>query len=261
MELIRERLQKQSTINPENKNVFLRNNIHNYTPNNLSSKIVSYTINSEPSNSSNLSHLFKSLKKNRIIDSKQYLMIKPLITQRTLPRKLENNNESSKEKIIYTLNNEEDFNKVRFKSIENSTLRKKHLISKYKNIKDNNINKSELKELKPSSYYPSLSIIPKDILIKNSHIENYYGKNILFSKLADLNYRNEIIDLGRKFIRYKNILHLKKSYDKNKIELFEKADTYKILNRVRFTFKSPSDKSKLKYMAESFNTIHSINNY
>ena len=261
MELLKEKLQKQLTINSKNKNIFLRNSELSYTPNDLSSKTASYTILNNSYKISNLNQLFKALKKNNnIMDSKKYLIIKPIITHRSSQKKFENNIHSCKEGIFNTLN-DDNFNKSKLSSPRNFSLKKLNSIKKYISSLDKDKNKYKRDEIKPSVYYPSLKNIPKDVLIKNSCFEKYYDKNILFSKLGELNYRNQISDLGKKFIKYHNILNLKKSFDKNKIQFVEKTDTYKILSRVKFRFKSPSDRSKLKYMAENFNTIYSINKY
>ena len=259
MELLRKKLKKQLSINQKNKNVLFRNNAFNHIPSDLSIKTSSYATLSNSSRTSNLNSLYKSLTKRDIIDSKKFLIIEPIFTHRNFPSNLENNKQLYKEEIMNTINSDVRFTKPRFKSLKNFTLRKTNSIIKYKGL--NFKEKYKIKEIKPSVYYPSLSNIPKDIFIKNSRFDKYYGKNLLFSKLSDLNYRNEITDLGKKFIEYGNILQLKKSFDKNRIQYVEKANTYKILNKVRFHFKSPSEKSKLKYMTDKFNTIYSINKY
>ena len=111
--------------------------------------------------------------------------------------------------------------------------------------------------------------------------KEYNGKNILFSPLNPNNYNKEIKNLGKRFITnelvsYKNsklnfinkrINSKVKKEEKykednnllNKPCFIEKVVSYKILNQVKFSIKSPSERSKCKNFINNFNSFVCIN--
>lgn len=109
-------------------------------------------------------------------------------------------------------------------------------------------------------YTPRLKSLEtqKDLFKLNK--EGYASKNILFSKLRDLNYEKEVINIGRQFITSDKYF-TKNNFNQNGPQFIEKKINYRILDNIKFNFKTPSEKSKLKKFELGFSFLNSVNKF
>ena len=177
-------------------------------------------------------------------------------------KKIDLNKSINAKKNNYNANNTDSY-------IYNDTIHMKFSKSLYK-----------YKYIKQSLYLVCLRNMNNKKNIFNLTPEEYNGKNILLSPLNSNNYNKEIKNLGKRFITndivsFKNSkLNLinrsinskvKKEEHKevnnllNKPCFIEKVVSYKILNQVKFSIKSPSERSKCKNFINNFNSFVCIN--
>ena len=93
----------------------------------------------------------------------------------------------------------------------------------------------------------------------NNKNDKYKNKNILFIKLKDLNFENEIKNTTKKnFITPDRYLTI----NTNDVAKFlEKKTTFKILDKIKLGIKSPIDRSRLQKYVNNFNSFLTINKF
>ena len=129
-----------------------------------------------------------------------------------------------------------------------------HIRSKRKKL-DLVLNNNNKKN-KNIEYFPKLLDFRSSSMI-NKKSDKYKDKNILFLKLKDLNFETEIRNISRKNFITPDKYLLNNSIDKS--NFVEKKTSYKILENIKFNFKSFIDKSKLQKYAKNFNSFYTIN--
>ena len=111
---------------------------------------------------------------------------------------------------------------------------------------------------KQYDYFPRLLDLKKSCMI-NKKNDKYKDRNILFTKLKELNFENELRNIKKKnFITSDIYLSLNNN---NNSKFLEKKTSYKILENINFNFKSPNDKSKLQKYVKTFNLFSAINKF
>ena len=93
----------------------------------------------------------------------------------------------------------------------------------------------------------------------NKRNDKYKDRNILFSKLRELNFENEIRNTTKKNFITPDIYLSLNSNDNSKF--LEKKTSYKILENINFRFKSSNDKSKLQKFTKNFNLFSTVNKF
>ena len=110
----------------------------------------------------------------------------------------------------------------------------------------------------PNTLIPCFNFLNNNKKVLNLALNDFNGKNILFSPLKTLNYDDEIKNLGTRFItpdKYYN-----DNNNNNRYPYFiEKITSYKILRKFRIVFNSFSDKSKYEKYVKTFDSLTSIN--
>ena len=107
-------------------------------------------------------------------------------------------------------------------------------------------------------YFPKLLDLRKSCMI-NQINDKYKDKNILFIKLKDLNFENEIKNTTKKnFITPDKYLTISANKE---AKFLEKKTTFKILENIKFRFRSPLDKSKLLPYTKNFNSFFTVNKF
>ena len=111
---------------------------------------------------------------------------------------------------------------------------------------------------KQYDYFPKL-LDQKRACMLNKRNDKYKDRNILFSKLRELNFENEIRNTTKKNFITPDIYLSLNSNDNSKF--LEKKTSYKILENINFRFKSSNDKSKLQKFTKNFNLFSTVNKF
>lgn len=107
-------------------------------------------------------------------------------------------------------------------------------------------------------YFPKLLDFKRLAMI-NKKSDKYKDKNILFIKMKDLNFEKELRNTTKNnFITPDRYLTINNNEE---AKFLEKKTTYKILENIKFRFKSPNDKSKLQKYAKDFNSFFAVNKF
>ena len=154
------------------------------------------------------------------------------------------------------------YNRLILKRKSNNKIIKQNHKNKFYNLIFNlkkggkNLNLSENnKNIENFEYFPKLLDSRACVINKNS--DKYKNKNILFAKLKELNFEKEVRNITKNnFITSDKYLTINKE---DKTIFLEKKTTYKILENIKFRFKSPTDKSKLQKYVENFKSLYTIN--
>ena len=111
---------------------------------------------------------------------------------------------------------------------------------------------------KKYDYFPKLLDTKRSCMLNNRN-DKYKDRNILFTKLRELNFENEIRNTTKKnFITSDTYLSLNSN---NNSKFLEKKISFKILENINFKFKSSNDKSKLQKFTKNFNLFSAVNKF
>ena len=241
------------SFNNNNHSSIMKNNILTPLENNSSSRTFLNNFSTKDKNSSNKNfntlgnypNNHHSLKNNKIklFDRPIYNFIFPEKNKTIENRRTLNCLSTQKEsKLDDKYEQKNNFNNIFF----HIKTKRKKLDSIFNNNKKN----------KNIEYFPKLLDFRSSSMI-NKKSDKYKDKNILFIKLKDLNFETEIRNISRKhFITPDKYLFINSN---DKSNFVEKKTTYKILENIKFNFKSFIDKSKLQKYSKNFNSFYTIN--
>ncbi len=164
--------------------------------------------------------------------------------------KLNNKSEKITLKLIvneFSKSNEKDRLKNKVNMMRSSIIRKKNYSTQYNKTTSSNNNLSYC--------YPNLFNVPYNRLLSPEN--NINKSNFFFKNLKALNYDEEIKTFTIK--KNNNSKCNDKKPNNNKKPIFiEKIYNFDILKNLRFAFKSPIEKGKLKHYTNDFNITKNI---
>ncbi len=145
-----------------------------------------------------------------------------------------------------------------YSKINNTPKNRYNTITILNKNKRGNLNILLKSNKKKYDYFPKLLDIKRSCILNNRN-DKYRDKNILFTKLRELNFENEIRNTTKKnFITSDTYLSLNSN---NNSKFLEKKISFKILENINFKFKSSNDKSKLQKFTKNFNFFSAVNKF
>ena len=145
-----------------------------------------------------------------------------------------------------------------YSKINNTPKNRYNTITILNKNKRGNLNLLLNSNKKKYDYFPKLLDIKRSCILNNRN-DKYRDKNILFTKLRELNFENEIRNTTKKnFITSDTYLSLNSN---NNSKFLEKKISFKILENINFKFKSSNDKSKLQKFTKNFNLFSAVNKF
>lgn len=219
----------------------------------------------------NYPKIFQNQKRNNQIKIFDRPIYNYDLSQNTMPKMLNRLKRSRIKKynnkslcLISLENNQDNNNSLIYDYTE------KKISFRNNNYNDNSLNENERYKRRRFDYivnsfknrkydfFPRLLDSKRSIMVNNKN-DKYKDKSILFTKIKELNFENEVKNTNRK-----NFITIDKYIDRNpkeKGKFLEKKITYKILDNIRFRIKSPIDRSKLLKFTKNFNSLFSINKF